>query len=699
MRNFSINSITTRIIAAIVVCTVLTATSIGIFSSIRSGRLIEEEATSKLSFMVEAYGNSFDQEFSQVEYISNVLEYLITSQINIEKLQEDPEYLYDFKMRLAPMVQELAQKASSAKSAYIYFNPDLTGTEHDLYYIDHNRDGVVSRQEEVSATYYEDPTDESMAWWFAPVQNKRGIWTDPYVWVFDDGSYDVFVSYTKPVFVDNKLIAVVGTDFMFQDIAEIIKNLTVYDTGYGFLLNDNYEFLIHSYLTEGENFSEISNGEYSWIIDKIQQDGSVVIDYTFEGTDVISAFVTMSNGWILGITPPREEVFESLVALRRVTNFLIIIGVILAIIAAFIIGGFITKPLKETFQHIEVISTGDFTQSIPDKITKRKDEIGNIATGIERMQQNIKSLIKNSVDAVTEVDTSSSLLAKTADDTSISAGQISLSVDEIAEGATEQARTTLAASQMLTELNNTFSQLQIGNNEILYTTENAMKENTTSKESLEELKDKNRFNNESISKIEKVIEELSLKSSDIGNIIETISTIADQTNLLSLNASIEAARAGEAGKGFVVVANEIRKLAEESAKSTDKIRNIVTAIQAESTKTAEIMMEVKSSSIEQTNSVEQVNISFTNTSKSIDNISFEIKNINKLIGEVISSKDNITQCIENISAISQQTAAATEEVSATTQQQTIAIEEVAKLAENLNGLSKKLTNEINQFKI
>lgn len=701
-KKINLSSISTRIFLSILLCTIITSSIVGVISLIRSMEIIKQESNDKLKYMAESFANDFNMDFKRVENITDSLEYIITSQIDMDKLENDPDYLQGFKMSLAPIVKELAEKASSAHSAYIYFNYNLTGKEHDLYFIDHDGDGEVTRQEEVSASYFkEGPTkDDPKAWWFEPVNQKKGIWTNPYEWVFDDNTSAIFVSYTKPVFIDNKLIAVVGTDFMFDDMSKIISQIKVYNSGYAYLMNDNYDFIVHPFFDENQNIKDVEDGRLSVIANELMNDGNKTLEYTLDETgEEITSFVKMSNGWTFAIAAKRAEVFKKVKDLQYLVILVILIGGLLSFFIAFSLGKIISNPIKSSFKYLEGIAEGDFSKAFSGKFFNRKDEIGSLGKALAKMQNNIKELIRNTKMVMDDMADTSNTLASVSEETSVSAEQISVTVEEIAKGASEQAVDAEKGVALILELEDSMKKLVQGSGEMLASAEKATEENLNSVESLEALKFRNKLNNESINKIEAAIEKLNHRSESIGNILETISSIAEQTNLLSLNASIEAARAGESGRGFAVVANEIRKLAEESSISADKIRDIVIDIQTESSNTSNIMEEVKNSSKEQTESVEAVNDTINRISKAIEGISNKINSMNEFINSMDENKNAIVVSIQNIASVSEETAAASEEISASMQQQTTSVEEVAQLSENLNDFSHKLQRNIDKFKI
>lgn len=199
-------------------------------------------------------------------------------------------------------------------------------------------------------------------------------------------------------------------------------------------------------------------------------------------------------------------------------------------------------------------------------------------------------------------------------------------------------------------------------------------------------------NNQNVHSIMNAFKE---KSSNIVNIIETIKGIAEQTNMLSLNAAIEAARAGESGKGFAVVAEEVRKLADQSKDSAANISNIVTQLQEDTNNAVEAVENLNRTSIEQNSLVKETEEAFNDISRHIGAVSGKIFNTREKIGEIAVSNDKIVDAITNISSVSEQTMASSQETSAISQEHITQLQEAKKLVNELIGTSGELKKYFN----
>ncbi|GAA0737721.1 methyl-accepting chemotaxis protein [Clostridium oceanicum] len=695
----NLNSISVKFILAIIIITIVSSVSLVSVILFKNSKTIEKEAKDKLKYLVQSKSQIIENKLNKAENITNTLKELVVSKVG-DSSKIDQKYIEGIKKDIDPFIKNIAENQSDAKSAYVYFNPELTGKGNNIYYLDGDQDGKVTKQDELHADFFKEKNDNN-AWWFESVENKNGIWTKPHQWKTETGQTYKIMTYNKPVYMNNKLIAVVGTEYRFNDIEKMVQSINVYDTGYAYILDEKLNFLVHKVHKNNENIKDVKNGELKFIYDKLKKSDNLTEEYksTVTNRKSIAVYKKMSNGWYFGATVSNEEVLKEVSKLTKLIITILVIFIIIAVAAAYIIGTFITKPLKESFKYIDYMAKGDFTIKISDKLMTRKDEVGELLKSLMIMRDSIKELMIDIKKASNEVGQLSSSLASTSEETSASSLEISSTVEEIAKGAGKQAEDAQKSLEIASTLNHTLRDLSKSTKNMLEVTSKGEKENLSGKESIKQLKNKNKFTNKSILEISEAIKRLNEKSKDIGNILSTINSISEQTSLLSLNASIEAARAGKAGRGFSVVAEEIRKLAEQTNDSTNEISNIIEGIKKENINTNDIMKEVKETFKDQNTSISSVDKSFNNISEVMDDISVKVDGARRVVKAVNEGTDKIIDSINNISSVSEETAAATEQASASTEEQTAAIEEVANSAEKLSGLSENMENKISKFKL
>ncbi len=357
----------------------------------------------------------------------------------------------------------------------------------------------------------------------------------------------------------------------------------------------------------------------------------------------------------------------------------------------------VDNMVKRFSADINPIKQGDYSKLISSK--EYGSSIGQIAGVVNAVLHDIRELIESFFALVTSINNASYQMDSAAKTASTSIDQISTTIDEIAKGASEQASQAQQGVTVVDKLSGQINIVAQSYQSVTSETDTIQKLNNVGVESVKILREKSAENNKTTHQIFDVIENLSSKSKDIGIFVESIEDIAEQTNLLALNAAIEAARAGEAGKGFAVVAEEVRKLADQSTKSTEEINNLVESIQEETSLAVQAVEAIKKSANEQNEAVDKTDKSFTSIATTLTHIIEKINEVNTSIQQMNTDKNAVIEAIENISSISQQTAASSEEVAATTEQQVHTVESMKSSADNLSALVKQLSNNLKKYKI
>ena len=428
-----------------------------------------------------------------------------------------------------------------------------------------------------------------------------------------------------------------------------------------------------------------------------QQKGLVI--YEFRGAEKYAAYyVTSNKAAILVITADRGDILSAKDAIyARAGGAAIVIFIVLGIIS-FLIASKMTRPIVEITNVIKRFSSLNFAESPTTiRISKRKDETGQMARAIGDLREKlvtivsqIKSQSELLYNASTELDTNASHTTSTV-------GNVETAVNEIATGATNQASETQKATDDIVNMGNmiehTNSQV-----ESLTSTANLMRE--SSEEAAATLKELDNINQQAIASIDVIYEQTNITNISALKIKEAttlISSIAEETNLLSLNASIEAARAGEAGRGFAVVASQIQKLADQSNESANQIDQIIHALIEDSEKAVKTMDEVKtimnlqSENVHKTGQVfEQVRDGISSSISGVGEIATKTTQLDKARGDVVD-------VVQNLTAIAQQNAASTEETSASVMEVSNVMQEIMENANRLKEIASILEENMNSF--
>ena len=534
-------------------------------------------------------------------------------------------------------------------------------------------------------------------WYTSPKNTGSVHWSNPY---FDKTLGVTMLTVSSPFYVNNNFSGVITADLKLDSIQTLISDTRVGNTGYAFLLSSDGSYLAHKDKNKvmKDNITNDPNSKLAFFSSNILKNKKGHLSFTDKKEQYELYFSTIPESkFILCLVISTKELYSSLTDLIIKIALIFIVSISIVAICIFLYTNSLSKTLARLKEAAILLASGDFRNKCD---IHTKDEIGVLASSFNTMIDNIKALLQDTKNVSSELSNSSSVLTLTAKETSTSSDEIARTVNEIADGSEKQALDAEEGVKITLSLNNKFTLLDKNSKEMQDNAAIVIKANNSGILVVDDLIKKTDENNKSMINIENAINNLNLKANNIDSILDTITSISEQTNLLALNASIEAARAGESGRGFAVVADEIRKLAEGSSMSTDKIKHIVDELQRESLNTVRIMEEVKTRTLEQTSSVNNVNDTFKDISSSIQIITSGMKESSEQqVNSLIKDKDLIIESIENISAVCQETAAASEEVSASVEEQSFAIRKVSDNAEVLNNLSQDLDKLIDKFKI
>lgn len=534
-----------------------------------------------------------------------------------------------------------------------------------------------------------DPT--TRPWYTQAIKANALIWTEPYI---DAGTHKLIVTVAKPVYNPSTkaLVGVQAIDISLDSLSQIIEKMKIGQQGYLIILDKSLNVMVSPNKDQLGKVLPISQ-----LKDGLVKQNTGVIDYTYNGKKQFGAFDTFTKtGWKFIGVMSYDEIHAATFEILIHTAVAAALLAILAIIIGFLFSNTFTKALNSLVEETKKIGSGDFT--VRNQVTA-KDETGILASTINGMVEELGRLMENIQNISLQVSTSADTLASTAEETSATAEEVTTTVGQIATGASNQATQAEQGSLLVDQLSRQFKKLAGTTDSMLHASQEVAQSNTIGITSIQELTEKTETNKVAINKIENVILSLNEKVQAISTILQAISMISDQTNLLALNASIEAARAGEAGRGFSVVAEEIRKLAEQSSNSANGIREIVTDIQRESQHAVGVMQEVQNFTVEQMSAVSEVDKSFGAISQAIDTINEIIRQNTNEMKEASQSSHEIVEVLQNISAVSEETAAASEQVNVSMRETANAVEHVASTAEELNNFAGKLTQEIQKFKV
>jgi len=404
-----------------------------------------------------------------------------------------------------------------------------------------------------------------------------------------------------------------------------------------------------------------------------------------------------SIGFGLSFSVPEELVLVDSQSIEKTFILIITLTSILIIILAFFITNRITKPILSVSNGMKVVASGDLTA---DQVSvKSKDEIGDLSNSFNEMIYNMKQLIKTVTTTADRVNASSEELTVSAKETTRATEQISASIQSIASGTELQVTSIENVEQTVTDISNGItnisSTIQITNDTTEQTVRDAMNGNEVIKGFINQMK----TIDETTEAASRTINHLGDKSTEIETIVSVITAIAEQTNLLALNAAIEAARAGEHGKGFAVVADEVKKLAKQSGQASAEISNLIGDIQSEIDASILAIDKGKMAVNDGIVSVQQAGNAFNTISDSIRRVSEQMQSVSTAVTQIKDGSENMVASIKTIRQISEGASSNTQEVAAASEQQTASMVEIESATNTLSTMAEDLQKSARAFRI
>lgn len=399
------------------------------------------------------------------------------------------------------------------------------------------------------------------------------------------------------------------------------------------------------------------------------------------------------------IDAQKESIQKEFLDMLMLYSIAAVVMLIAALIISALSGLRITKGIKQVEGNLEQAAIGDLSFTVKPSLLKRADEIGQMARSLENVRQSLANMLSSVVHTGETLNQSSEKFSEKFAHISSSIRDTNQAIEDLAQGATNQANETETVNNKIVELGGVIEIEEDGVHKLEEAVSAMAEYSVGASKSIKELDQITRTTIETIDVVSEQTNKNNDSAADINRTIEIIKGLAAQTNLLSLNASIEAARAGEAGRGFAVVAEEIRNLSEESASSAQEIEAIVKELVGNVEVSVNKMQEVTNNVQKQQNCLNETREAFENLNKEVSQVEDVTNQIGKQTKILNSLKKIVTDSINSLASVVEQNAASTEETSASMVLLSQTIDECTEDTQGLVDLSRRQSEQAGRFQL
>ncbi|WP_334075141.1 MULTISPECIES: methyl-accepting chemotaxis protein [Paenibacillus] len=568
---------------------------------------------------------------------------------------------------------------------------DMRNTREDfrnVYFASVDKELLIAPKETELGDY--DPTLQN---WYKEAIKANGelAISEPYT---DKATGKMTLTVSQAVLGKDKAVSgVIAIDLDIDALSNDINQIEIGENGYMLVLSKNGIAITH------KDQKLIGTNELSKI--KLWKDiagrEEGFSQYEYQGVSKTSAFTTHAKtGWKIVATLDTKEITDSSRGIRHLTLWLMIACGLVSVMVAYFISRKIGRNVQEVKTGFAQASQGDLTTRIH---VNSQDEFKELEASFNSMMEGLSQALQNvEVSSKTVLETSSSLSRMTME-TSRSVEQVAKAIEEIAVGTVRQAENSQTSADEIAELSGNLERISASTLEMDEASKISAEYGNKGLGQVSLLAEKSGQTKQSTDEVRRRVQDIEKHMGDIHQMLAAISEISTQTNLLSLNASIEAARAGEHGQGFAVVANEVRKLAEQSSASAAEIGKMVAGIQSVVSEAVSAMNRTETVVREQETAVEETKEIFEQIIVSVQTLIDKVHTVKSDVMESDRNRENVVREVESLSSVSQEIASTSEEVSASTEEISATMTEFTKHAAGLQKLSELLDDELKKFKL
>lgn len=416
-----------------------------------------------------------------------------------------------------------------------------------------------------------------------------------------------------------------------------------------------------------------------------------------QGRTILAVYNTQENsGWTLMGVLPTDELTKDAKGILFTTFISLAVVAVIAILIGIWMVRMIARPLVQLKNLMEEGSKGNLNVRMKPK---SKDEIGMLTASFNVMMEQITQLVQQTNSSAQDVLDTAAELTQASNKTAISAKEIAIATEEIANGATSLANEAERGNELTENISRQMDHVIAANKEMESSARQVERSSQQGTEYLNELLQKTSVTGEMVNALTEKVDSLKSSTSSVLKVLDVMQNITQQTNILSLNATIEAARAGAAGRGFMVVADEIRQLADQSRQSITMVGEITDNIQKEMNETVQALSEASPLFQDQIKSVKETSQIFVSVQEQMEGFVQHLDSVTLSIDGLNQSQSVLSEAMSNVSAVAQQSSATSEEVASLSSEQQTVGDQLVNLSNKLENVSNGLKESLSKFTV
>ncbi len=502
-----------------------------------------------------------------------------------------------------------------------------------------------------------------------------------------------------PVYKDNEVVGALIGRKEADTLGNIIQDAKYGENGYAFMINaagvmianPDTQLVLKSFnpIKEAQKNKEFTG--LAAAVQTILDHKTGTVSYEQDGSSFFAGYTPIKGTeWSFVMVADQQEVLSVIPKTIRTIVIAMLIILVVGIGIVYVLDYNITKPLIVMTKHSKRVADLDVRENIDVRYLKQRDEVGTLSTAFQSLINKLRGIIAQISGAAEEVSQTTQTISEASRQSLVAFDELTKTVDEIAYGAVKQAESTELGTRSAIELGEIIEKNNINMQNLKASSREVEGVVNSGLTNIRRLFEMTKDNEAAIDEICSIILETNTSSQKIREASTIIAELAKQTNLLSLNAAIEAARAGEAGYGFAVVAEEIRKLADQSSESTKYIDSMVKDLQGNVKKAVDGMDKITLTSKEQHQSVYDTIEGYNRITVSMHASQAVTVSLDEALSEMLQRKAQMLQTLQSLSEIAHQNAAGTQQAAAAMQQQSATASELASISGNMSKVVRQL---------